>query len=123
MRRAAPSAMSEAETENRFFKSLQPSAKITRSTGAWLMRTGRKRVRAAAIGLDRIVVDRRSAVEPLGNHLKIRSKLALKDAGPSLRARKSASSRWIITPGVGIAEGDDDGHWLKLLRGERKDRV
>ena len=51
---------------------------------------GRQRIRAAAIRLDRIVVDRRAAVEPLGDHLKIRSKLALQDAGPSLRARKSA---------------------------------
>jgi hypothetical protein len=28
---------------------------------------------------------------------------------------KSASRRRIVTPGVGIAEGDDNGHWLKLL--------
>src|SRR6202044_3764873 len=52
--------------------------------------TGRERVGAAAIGLGRIVVDRGAPVEPLGDHLEIRPKLALQDAGPSLRARKSA---------------------------------
>ena len=50
--------------------------------------TGRQGVGAAAIGLDRIIVDRRAAVEALGDHLKIRSELTLQDAGPPLRARE-----------------------------------
>jgi hypothetical protein len=83
----------------------------------------RQGVRAAAIGLDRIVVDCRAAVEPLGDHLKIRSKLALQDAGPSLRARKSAPGCGIVTPGVGIAEDDDDWHGLKLLSLDRWKRL
>ena len=77
---------------------------------------GRERIRAAAIGLDRIVVDRRAAVEALGDHLKIRPKLALQDARPALRARKSSPGCGIVTPGVGIAEGDDDRHRFKLPR-------
>ena len=75
---------------------------------------GRQRVRAAAIRLDRIVVDRRAAIKPLGDHLKIRSKLALQHARPSLRARESRPGFGIVTPGVGIAEGDDDRHRLTL---------
>src|SRR6202034_3013238 len=81
---------------------------------------GRQGVRAAAIGLDRIVVDRGAAVEPLGDHLKIRSKLALQDARPSLGARKPAAGCGIVTPRVGIAEGDDDGHRLTLLSLDRR---
>jgi len=71
-------------------------------------------IRAAAIRVGRIVVDRRAAVEPLGDHLEVRPKLALQDAGPALRARKTVAGGGIVTPGVGIAEGDDDRHRLKL---------
>jgi hypothetical protein len=77
---------------------------------------GRERVRAAAIGLDRIVVDRRAAIEAFGDHFKIRSKLTLQDARPSLRAWKASPGCGIVTPGVGIAEGDNDRHRLKLPR-------
>ena len=78
MRRPAPSAMSKAETENRFFKSLQPSAEDNEIDRRMAHEAGRQRVRAAAIGLDRIIVDGRAAVEPLRDHLKV---------GPSSRCK------------------------------------
>src|SRR6185437_14746719 len=82
-------------------------------------KTGRQSVRARAIRLDRIVVNGGAAIEPFGDHLEIGPQLALQDSRPSLRAGKPAARRRIMAPGVGIAEGDDDRHRLKLPCVER----
>ena len=114
MRRAAPSAMSKADTREPLLQIVAAERENDEVNRRVAHEARRQRLHARAIGLDRIVVNGRAAAQPLRDHFELRPEFALHHGRPALRAGEPRACRRVEAPGVGIAKRDNDRHRLRV---------